>query len=443
MVRHPSCGRGRVVVFFCRSLETDNVAMAPLRCLTSEGIEEFGRYLGELRVRGDHVPPRTLLTDDAYSVPSMLGDVTVARRDFTSRHQFAEYIDRRFRAAGVLVDADEPGMWEWLSLFYFDAVCPPNKQGFRKPGVDGRHLLRDPDLRRRHRHLLRSPYLLWRQYSGGPDGELDLLLGYALPVHGIAATHVGERLRLMSSRGALMAASRLYYDRAARKPKRGYSDDRNGLRAYCRFVNNLPGCFDLSELSADSVVALLPRKFETWLPDERPSMRGMFDGLATMDVSTGKAVAKQLDDLLQDIQDRPTTVSQAKVRSDLFRTAVVDAYDSKCAVSDLGLRHAVGTEAARYEVEAAHIIPVARGGRDLVQNGLALNRSIHWAFDLGLLWVDDRLRVATAKEVDNDRRNRWLKQFQGRPLALPDSPRYRPNLDALRWHANNIARPSV
>ena len=44
----------------------------------------------------------------------------------------------------------------------------------------------------RRRHLLRSPYLLWRRYSGGPDGELDLLLGYALPVHGIAATHVGD-----------------------------------------------------------------------------------------------------------------------------------------------------------------------------------------------------------------------------------------------------------
>ena len=235
----------------------------------------------------------------------------------------------------------------------------------------------------------------------------------------------------------------LYYDRTSRKPKRGYSDDQNGLRAYCRFVNNLPDCFDLSELSADAVVALLPRKFETWLPDERPATQGMFAALATMDVSTGNAVAEQLEDLLQNIQDRPTTESQANVRSDLFRTAVVGAYDSKCAVSDLGLRHAAGAEAARYAVVAAHIIPVARGGRDLVQNGLALNRSIHWAFDLGMLWVDDRLRIATTKELDNDPRNQWLRQFRGRPLALPDNPRYRPSLAALRWHANNIARPRV
>lgn len=416
--------------------------MASVRCLTPKGIDEFGRYLDELRVRGDLVPPRSLLTD-GYSVPSRLGDVTVERRDFASRHEFAEYIDRRFRAADVLADADEPGMWEWLSLFYFDAVCPPNKQGFRKPGVDGRHLLRDPDLRRRHRHLLRSPYLLWRQYDGGPDGELDLLLGYGLPVHGIAATHVGERLRLMASRGVLVAASRLYYDRTAERPKRGYSDDHNGLRGYCRFVNNLPDCFDLSELSAESVMALLPKEFEPWFPDERPSTQGVFDRLATMDVSTRHAVAHQLDELLQEIQDRRVTASEAKVRSDLFRTAVVGAYDSKCAISDLGLRHAEGTEGARYEVEAAHIIPVARGGRDLVQNGLALSRSVHWAFDLGMLWVDDRLRIATTNEVDNDRRNLWLKQFRGRPIALPESPQCRPSLDALRWHADNVAQPSL
>ena len=335
-------------------------------------------------------------------------------------------------------------MWEWLSLFYFDAVCPPNKQGLRKPGVEGRHLLRDPDLRRRHRHLLRGPYLFLRQYGGGPNGELDLLLGYPLPVHGIAATHIGERLRLMASRGALEAASRLYYDCVARRPRPGYSHDEDGLRAYCRFVNNLPDCFDLSELSAESVMALLPKEFETWMRDETlPFTRGLFRGLAMMDLSTGQAVAEQLDDLLQDILDRGTTETEAMVRSDMFRAAVVGAYDSKCAISDLGLRHTAGTEAPRHEVEAAHIVPVARGGRDRVQNGLALNRSIHWAFDHGMLWVDDSLRIAITEEVENDRRNQWLKQFRGRGLGLPANPGHRPSRDALHWHAKNIAGQGV
>ena len=93
-------------------------------------------------LHGDLPPPRGLLTDNACSVPCALGDVGVEPREFASRRDFAEYIDDRFLNADVFVSADEPGMWEWLSLFYFDEVCPPNKKGFRKPGVEGRHLLR-------------------------------------------------------------------------------------------------------------------------------------------------------------------------------------------------------------------------------------------------------------------------------------------------------------
>ena len=417
--------------------------MNRVRCLTPEGIGEFGQYLKELRIHGDLPPPRALLTDEARSVPSGLGDVDVEPRNFASRRDFAEYIDNRFLEAGVFVDADEPGMWEWLSLFYFDEVCPPDKRGFRKPGVEGRHLLRDRDARRRHRHLLRSPYLLYRKYEGGPKGELDLLLCYRLPVHGVAATHIGERFRLSSSPGALVAASRLYFDRVTQRPRRGYSDERNGLRAYCRFVNNLPECFDLSDLSADTVIGLLPREFEIWMADildERVrETRELTRRLPSMETTSRFSIAQQLDDLLQDIHERRITERQAVVRSDLFRAAVVGAYDSTCAVSGLGLRTTVGTDSIRYEVEAAHIIPVARGGRDRIQNGLALSRTIHWAFDQGMLWVDGDYRVSVAGEVERDRRNHWLKQFRSRPLNVPVNSRHRPHPDALRWHAANVA----
>lgn len=330
-------------------------------------------------------------------------------------------------------------------LFFFDAVCPPNRDGIRTPGVEGRHLLRDPDARRRHRHLLRSPYLLFRQYAGGADGELDLLLGYALPVHGVAATHIGERHRIMASPGALVAASRLYFDRATQQPRLGYSHNENGLRAYCKFINNLPECFDLSATSADTIIALLPRKFETWMADvvdeEARATRGSLRHLREA-IQLNPTVAQQLerfDDLLQNVLDRGTTQRQAMVRCDVFRTAVMGAYDSRCAISGLGLRHSAGTGSPRYEVEAAHTIPVACGGRDRIQNGLALNRTIHWAFDRGMLWVDQNLRVSVDEEAEKDQRNRWLKQFDRRLLSVPVDSRHRPNPDALRWHAANVA----
>ena len=119
---------------------------------------------------------------------------------------------------------------------------------------------------------------------------------------------------------------------------------------------------------------------------------------------------------------------------------MLGAYESRCAISGVGLRHAEGAEAVGYyEVEAAHIVPVSRGGRDLVQNGLALTRTLHWAFDRGMLWVDDGLRVRVAREVEDDQRNAWLQQFRERPLRLPTDAPHRPHIEALRWHASNVA----
>lgn len=417
-----------------------------VRCLTTAGVAEFGDYIRRLQVEGDLPPPRALLTHDAYSSASTLGQVLVEPRDFVSRREFAEYINARFFEAGVFVDADEPGMWEWLSLYYFDAVSPVNKGGTRKPGVVGRHLMNDANARRRLRHLLRSPYMLFRRYDGGPNGELDLLLAYPLPVHGVAATHIGERTRLMASRGALEAASRLYVDPASRSPRPGYSHNENGLRAYCRFINNLPDCFNLEELSADTVLALLPPEFSRWIdgggdPEQDRETRRMFGALAEVESSSHpRLVANQLADLLQVLDSRKVTNRQATVRTDVFRTAILGTYESRCAISRIGLRHTRGMDAALSEVEAAHIIPVARGGRDLIQNGLALNRTVHWAFDHGMLWVGNDLRVRVAEEVETDRRNQWLKQFRGRPLTMPGNDSHRPHPEALQWHAINVGR---
>ena len=350
-------------------------------------------------------------------------------------------------------------MWEWLSLYYFDAVCPRNRNGVRRPGVDGRHLLNDRDARRRHRHLLRGPYVVFRRFAGGPHGELDLLLSHPLPVHGVAATHIGERPRLMASRGALTAASWLYLDRSKAKPIPGYADEHTGLRAYCKFLNNLPDCFDLSALSAETVMALLPSEFAVWMDDGRPGtsgpvgadraygdgeassrLGGAFEALGAVASLSDVELAMGLSDLLDELGERRLTERQAVVRSDLFRTAVLGSYDSRCAISGVGLRYAEDSETGhRYEVEAAHIVPVSHGGKDIVQNGLALTRTLHWAFDRGMLWVDDETRVRVTEEVERDCRNHWLRQFRGRPLRVSaDAPRH-PHREALRWHAGNIA----
>jgi len=393
-----------------------------VRCLTNSGIGHFKDYLTRLREDGRTPPPTELLTDPRHSVRFEPGEASVAPRSFKNRHAFAKYVDHQFRNAGIAEDVDQSGLWEWLSLFYFDAVCPETSAGVRKPYEDARHLVNRAIRRQGRRHLLRGSYLLYREYAGGVDGELDLLLAYPLHKYGVAATALGERQgRLMSSRGALSAASWLYFDNVTGQPKRGYSNESNGLRAFCKFVTHLPTHFNLAKLSADTIVAMLPEKFDSWAGREAGGHLTPTPG--------------NLDSVLQDLNARELEPRQVRVRSDLFRCRILGAYSSTCAVSGVGLVDA----SSAFEVEAAHIVPVHRGGKDVVQNGLALSRTLHWAFDRGMIWIDDDLRLMVSTHASPTLRNQWLMQFDGNPLRVPASHADRPDPDALRWHAKQIA----
>jgi putative restriction endonuclease len=73
------------------------------------------------------------------------------------------------------------------------------------------------------------------------------------------------------------------------------------------------------------------------------------------------------------------------VRDASFRRAVLDAYDDTCAVTGLRIVNGGG----RAEAQAAHIVPVAEGGLDVVQNGLALSATAHWLFDRHLISIGE------------------------------------------------------
>ncbi|WP_323717326.1 HNH endonuclease [Paracoccus aminovorans] len=67
--------------------------------------------------------------------------------------------------------------------------------------------------------------------------------------------------------------------------------------------------------------------------------------------------------------DRTRILSSRLLRDQSFARSVRRAYGGRCAISGLELRNGGG----RPEVEAAHILPVAKRGPDTVNNGLALS----------------------------------------------------------------------
>lgn len=206
-------------------------------------------------------------------------------------------------------------------------------------------------------------------------------------------------------------------------------------------LRNLPPEYELNAMSERSILALLPTRFQDWIDE---TVRVQIEGDRELFRITGDphdapdpvAIA----DVLTDLESRPLTTSQHRVRSDRFRTGVMAAYGSSCAVSGIGLVHREVRGYLRYEVEAAHIIPVAHGGSDVVQNGLALCRTLHWAFDNGMVWINGEMRLGLAPEVESDNRNEWLRQYGGKSVRAPKDARLAPSAEALRWHAENVAR---
>lgn len=129
-------------------------------------------------------------------------------------------------------------------------------------------------------------------------------------------------------------------------------------------------------------------------------------------------------------------LSVQKARDRAFRMQVLQQYDFRCAftrrkfVSPLTNR-TVG-------VDAAHVVPVHRNGSDHPANGLPLTKDLHWAFDRGLVGVDEHRKILVPKSVAVLDGNEFLRDLHGRPIQEAKAMNLRVLDEALAWHRENV-----
>lgn len=118
-----------------------------------------------------------------------------------------------------------------------------------------------------------------------------------------------------------------------------------------------------------------------------------------------------------------------KIREAGFRRKVCDAYDNRCAVTGLRIVNGGG----KAEAQAAHIWPVAAGGPDVVQNGIALSATAHWLFDRHLISLTDEYRILVShNKVPSELRVLFEKQMER--IHLPADPRLWPERSYVARH---------
>lgn len=231
-----------------------------LRRFSEAGLRAFADYLDTLRTEPRAAVPTHLLEDDECSLPVPGGEVQ--QRLFQSRLAFAQYADEILsKVSGCDVERDQ-GLWAWLSLFYFDQVCPHDGNGHRKVRERARYIPAVSDFRKYYRHLLAGPYRVYRAHRHAPENALVLLCG---PLHkpGEIVEQLLARQEIVTNPNAVGLATKIYYDPSTGTFKRGAaSKDRGSARRLADVLNQFDVTWDLYWMDPVRLAAKLPPEFD-------------------------------------------------------------------------------------------------------------------------------------------------------------------------------------
>ena len=123
------------------------------------------------------------------------------------------------------------------------------------------------------------------------------------------------------------------------------------------------------------------------------------------------------------------------LRSHIFRKAVLEIYDGRCAIS--GMKLEFGRSVTM--VDACHIIPFADDQGDTITNGIALSPTLHRAFDRGLVSVSDDYRVLVHPRLTDHFPEVGIRQFNRHELHLPPDSRFYPSPEKFEQHRQRFS----
>lgn len=212
--------------------------------------------------------PSALLTD-TVATKEIQPFIAIEQRIFDSRYTAAEYLYNLFKDSALSDIERDRGLWAWLSLFYFDELCPTNTKGERKPGQIARWIPETGVSWRYYRHLLAGPYRIYMAHSDSPGRALLVLCG---PLHqpGDIVEQIASRQEIVTNGGIMEAVSNLYYDTSSSKPKRGAAtkEGKGTVRRFTDILNQFDVTWDLYSLEAQDVLQLLPDEFSRFRMSE-------------------------------------------------------------------------------------------------------------------------------------------------------------------------------
>ncbi len=238
-----------------------------IRRLNEQGLLAMSRFLDALSEDPRHTYGQSVLTESETS-EELPVRVEIERRSFPRSLDMARYLYGLLNGSGLgQVDRDK-GLWAWLALFWFEQLCPADRDGRRGPGERARWIPAMDDARRYYRHLLLGRYLIFAAHAEDPDRAMAFLC-QPLQTIGHMYYQLASRQQLIACRAVVESATLLYYDARSGRLRRNaqtYGAPGSVFRL-ADILMQLDRTVDLHSLTGSELTALLPEEFEIFLGD--------------------------------------------------------------------------------------------------------------------------------------------------------------------------------
>lgn len=236
-----------------------------IRKLTPEGIAKFSEYLDLLENEPRRLVPIHLLEDSACS--EVFGSPTeIQKQTFGTRYAAAESLDETLAKTGMADMERDVGLWAWLTLLFFDELCPLNKFGERELRERPAYIPEPQNFQRYYRHLLLGPFLIFRAHRDAPKRAMALLCK-PLPIIDDIVAQLASRQEIVSNPAVVELATHLYFDPASGTTKKGAGGKGGGSpRRLADILWQFDVTWDLYAMSLKEFWAVLPKEFEKFRP---------------------------------------------------------------------------------------------------------------------------------------------------------------------------------
>jgi hypothetical protein len=237
--------------------------MTLVRRFNSEGIKEFQTILRLIQSGEQETVPNEFLSDNRFSQPLQQA-IEIEDKKFSNRFDAAVYLHTILGSLKNQNKFYDMEIWSWLAAFYFDQLCPPEKNGKRKPKSDYRYILNSKDWDRIFRHLLAGPVVIFDFHQENSK----LFLYNPMNKSGDFVLQLMGRQEIATNKTIIEVANKLYWDPKTLRPKRGASstDFKPGtLRRFAAVLSQLELTYDLQAVTPEELTILLPAEFGKWL----------------------------------------------------------------------------------------------------------------------------------------------------------------------------------